>query len=117
MSLETDLIAALLTQCPRVFPDVAPYGTPTPYVTWQQIGGKPARFLDNTAADRRNAYIQINVWADTRLQASTLARQIEDALCASNALQATPQGEPVGAIDDGDQLRGTVQSFSIWGSR
>lgn len=117
MSLETDLIAALLAKCPRVFPSTAPYGTPLPYITWQHIGGKSLRFLDNSASDKRNVYMQINVWADTSAQAIGLARQVEDALCASTALQASPQGEPVAGYDDGDELRGTVQSFSIWGAR
>lgn len=118
MSLETDLVAILQAQCPRTFLVAAPFGTTTPYVTWQHIGGQSLRFLDNTAGDKRNAYIQINVWATSSMQAMTLARAIEDALCAATAaLLATPQGEPVDAFDDGDELRGTVQSFSIWGAR
>ena len=118
MTLEADLIAILQAQCPHTFPIVAPFDTPTPYVIWQQVGGQSLRFLDNTAGDKRNAYIQISVWAATKMQATTLARAIEDALCAATAvLQATPQGEPVDAFDDGDELRGTVQSFSIWGAR
>lgn len=118
MTLEADFITVLLAQCPRTFPGVAPFGTSTPYVTWQHIGGQSLRFLDGTAGDKRNAYIQITVWAATSLQAITLARAIEDALCAATAvLLAEPQGEPVDAFDDGDELRGTVQSFSIWGAR
>lgn len=118
MSLETDLVAILQAQCPRTFPGVAKFGTPMPYVIWQHIGGQSLRFLDNTTGDKRNAFIQITVWAATSLQATTLARAIEDALCAATAvLLATPQGEPVDAFDDGDELRGTVQSFSIWGDR
>lgn len=117
MNLEIELIAVLQAQCPRVYPSTAEYGTPLPYLTWQHIGGESLRFLDNSASDKRNVYVQVNVWADSSLQAMQLARQIEDALCASRALQASPQGEPQAGFDDGDELRGTVQSFSIWGDR
>lgn len=118
MSIQTDLISILSAQCPRVFPTVAPHGTPTPYVIWQQIGGQSLRFLDNTPGDKRNVLMQINVWATTDKQALDLANAIEDALCAAmDKFQAEPQGEPVAAFDESDELRGTVQSFSIWGKR
>ena len=117
MSLETDLITILQAQCPRVYPSSAPYGTPVPYVTWTHIGGQSMRYMDNSPSSKRNVYLQINVWAATSAQAVHLARQVEDALCASTVLQVTPQGEPVAGFDDDDELRGTVQSFSIWGDR
>lgn len=117
MSLETDLQALLLTKCPRTFPLTAPYGTQVPYVTWQHVGGDPIRFLDKTAPSTRNAFIQINTWAATPAQAFALAREIEDALIASTVLQCESQGEPLDAHDDGDALKGAVQSFSIWGNR
>lgn len=81
MNLEAELVGILQAQCPRTFPVAAPFGTTTPYVTWQHVGGRSLRFLDNTAGDKRNAYIQINVWDTTSMQAMTLARAIEDALC------------------------------------
>ena len=117
MTIETELIAVLQAQCPRTFPSTAPYGTKLPYLTWTHIGGQTVRYMDNSPASRRNVYLQINVWAATSAQAVHLARQVEDALCASTVLQVTPQGEPVAGYDDGDELRGTVQSFSIWGNR
>ena len=117
MTLETALIGLLEGKCPRVFPVVAPFSTPTPYITWQHIGGQSLRYADNTAGDRRNAEIQLNVWADTSYEAFALIRAVEDALCASAALQATPQGEPMDSFDEGDTRRGALQSFSIWGDR
>jgi len=117
MSLETDLIAVLKVRCPRVFLGTAPHDTATPYITWQHIGGESMRFLDKTAPSTRNAYVQINAWAATPKAAIDLLRQIEDDLCAATALTASPQGEPVGAYDDGDVLKGALQSYSIWGAR
>ena len=117
MTLEASLTATLTPLCPRTFPVVAPFGTALPYVTWQHIGGRPTRYVDNTAADNRNATIQINTWAATPAQAMALIRSIENALCARPDLQVEVQGEPVVAYDDGDELSGYLQSFSIWGAR
>lgn len=117
MSLEDDFIAVAKTLCPRFFPDTAPFETQAPYGIWQHVGGESLRYMDNTAADKRNAFVQITIWAQSRLQASTLLRGIEDALCSAPTLQASPQGEQVAAYDDANALRGAVQTFSIWGSR
>ncbi len=118
MALEADLIAVLLSCCPRVSVGTAAFGTPTPYVTWQHIGGSPIDFLDNTVADRRNAQIQVNSWADTPMQAFALMQQIEVAMRSRvDLFIARPLSEPVGAYDDGDLVSGYLQSFSVTGER
>ena len=115
--MESDLSTLLKTICPRVYPDLAPVGTVTPYVTWQAIGGESIRFGDGSAPDKRNTLMQINVWSKTRLEALTLIRQIEDALCASAAFVATPQGEPLSTYEPDTLLYGSIQRFGIWASR
>lgn len=113
MSPEGLLTEVLQTQCPRVYPDTAPVTTTRPYVTYSFIGGTALRYLDNTAADKREAFVQINVWDSSRLSASTLARSIEDALCAHPVLTARPQGELTHTSDDDLGLRGTLQTFTV----
>ena len=117
MTVETELSAALAVLCPRVFPVSADFGTQAPYVVWQHVGGQSLRFLDNTAGDKRNSFIQITAWAATSKAAFGLARAIEEALCESAVMQVAPQGEPVDAYDDGNHLRGALQTFSIWATR
>jgi hypothetical protein len=117
MSMEADLFNLLTAICPRVYPDVAPSGTVAPYATWQGIGGVSLRYTDGTAADKRNTFMQINVWSKTRLEANTLIRQIEDALCASSALTVEPQGEPLASHEPDGDLYGSIQRFSIYSSR
>lgn len=117
MSFESQLFGVLQAACPRVFPDVAPLGTLTPYVTWQQLGGESLRFLDNTAADRRNVLLQINSWSKTRAEATALIRQIEDALCASALFIAKPEGEALSTYEADTALYGCIQRFSIYASR
>lgn len=117
MSLETDLVAVLQTQCPRVFPDVAPVSTLRPYVIYQQVGGERAHYVEGQQITKVNALVQISVWHATRLEANALSRQIEAALLAATTLQATPEGALISAYDDTTELRGAQQDFSIWGAR
>lgn len=117
MSLETDLNTVLRTLCPRVFPDVAPYGTPQPYVTWQQIGGLALTYVEGALPDKRGALIQINVWDDRRLDANALALQIEAALVASPLFQAQARGAFSASFDDDSDARGTLQDFEFWAPR
>lgn len=115
--MEVALVAILKTLCSRVYPDVAPLDTGKPYITWQAIGGEVARYLDNSAADKRNTLLQINTWALTRQDATTLIRQAEDALCGSSAFVARPQGEALSMYEPDTKLYGSVQRFSVWASR
>ena len=118
MSLETELISAVMGVCPRVYVGTAPMGTPTPYVTWQHIGGDPIEYLDNTAADKRNAQIQLNTWANTPMAAFMLIQEVELALRAAvSQFIARPLSEPIGAYDDADIASGYLQSYSITGIR
>ena len=117
MAVEQELFDAIKAICPRTFPDFAPVSTQRPYCTYQQIGGKSLRYLNNSAADKRNSVVQINCWADTRQSATMLARQIEDALCAYSLFTATPNGEPVGDFDADVPVYGTRQDFSIYSTR
>ena len=117
MSVEQQLFDVIKAICPRAFTDFAPLTTQRPYVTWQAIGGRSLRFLENTPVDARNSIFQVNVWADTRQSATTLALQIEDALCAYSLFTATPNGEAVGDFDADVPVYGTRQDFSIYSTR
>lgn len=117
MSMEQHLDAHLRALCPNVHPDIAPPGTPRPYITWQALGGEVARFLDNTAADKRNTLLQIDAWAHTRIQATTLIRSIEDTLAASPHFVARPQGEAMSTFEPVTGLYGSIQRYSIWATR
>lgn len=116
MSIETSLVALLSAIAPRTYPDVAPSGAQVPYVTWQQIGGATVRYADNTS-DSRYPLMQISVWARTRLEATTIIRQIEDAMCAAAAFQAQPQGEPMSVHEPDTGLYGSIQRFDVFGPR
>lgn len=117
MSFETDLDALLKTICPRTYPDVAPFGATTPYITWNTIGGEALRFGDNTAPDKRNAVVQVDVWSKSRLEAINTIRQVEDAICNSSLWQAKPEGEAVSRYEPDDDLRGSLQRFNVWFAR
>lgn len=117
LTLEETLTAALQALCPRVFPDVAPDGTAVPYVVWHMYGGRPAIYTEGVQADRRNAYVQINVWHPSRATCNTLSLQIADALIAHPVLQADPLNELQAAFDEDTERRGAMQDFSLWAPR
>lgn len=115
MSIETVLFASLQALVAgRCHPDVAPELAPRPYITYQQVGGAALNFIDPAVPSKKNGRFQINVWADTRAQASVLAGQVEDTLRAVAALQTTVLSAPVATYEPDTKLRGTRQDFSFW---
>ena len=117
MSIETALLAAVQPLCARVYPDVAPINTARPYIVWQQVGGPALMYLEGALPNKASADIQITVWANTRLEANSLIRQIEAVLVASATMQARPLGALIAAYDDTNELRGALQDFEIWATR
>lgn len=115
MALESTLAALLGTLCAHVYPDEPPEPLPSrPYIVYQQVGGSAVNFLERAVVGKRNARMQVKVWADTRQGASALAGLVEDAtkLCAD--FQGEPLGAWVAVHDRSLQLYGTVQDFTIW---
>jgi hypothetical protein len=98
----------------RVYPDVARGVVARPYITYQQIGGEGINFVDPTIPSKKHGRFQINVWADTRPAAAALARQIEDTLRVTTALQTTVLGAPIAVYEPDTDLYGTIQDFSFW---
>jgi hypothetical protein len=117
MSLETQLHTALAALCARTFPVVAPFSTARPYITWQQIGGEAVEYQEGTVPDLRNGLVQVNVWADTLISATTLALQIEAALAANTDFQCSAEGAHIADHDEDTGRYGTRQDFSIWATR
>lgn len=119
MSLETNFVALLQVWCPRVHPGSAPLNTPRPFVTWEHIGGDPLRYIDGTAADKRHALLQVNVWAATKAEAWDLALNIETALTSTIGFSARPISAARGRTEQDVEpwLYGAEQEFEILGTR
>lgn len=101
----------------RVYPDVAPEGTALPRIVYQQVGGKPVQYTEGPLAGQENARMQIACWADTRDAATTLAKQVEDALIAAPGCTVEPIGQRVSVYEEDTGLRGARQDFSVWSPR
>ena len=101
----------------RVFPDTAPFTTPKPYITYQQVGGDLIKPLGKSVPDKQNALVQINVWEDTRVKAKELALDIEDAIRTSELFNGQPDSGIIATNEPDLKLYGTRQDFSIWYSR
>lgn len=96
----------------RVFPSVAPPGTPTPYIAYQRVGGEGSATLDGLSTTR-NARMQIAVWSDTRELSTALMDQAMAALCESD-IKGTPIGEPVDVYEETTKRHGSRLDISIW---
>lgn len=115
MSIEQSIYDALRTLVAnRVYPDVAPDNAARPYITYQQVGGQPVNFVDATVPSKKNGRFRVTVWAATRIEASTLMRQIEDALRVDAALQTTVLTSALAMTDTDTRLKGAQQDFSFW---
>lgn len=114
MTVDDSIFAALtVLVSARVYPDIAPVGTVTPYITYQQVGGEAVNFLDPTVPSKKRGLFQVNVWGSTRRSVAALAIQVEDALRVVTALQTTVEGAPQATYEPETGLRGSTQDFSF----
>lgn len=118
MTLEAHLFSALAPLVnSRIFPDVADFDTPRPYIVWQQIGGAVVNFVEGAVPSCENAVIQITCWAETRAQAKELIKTIESTLITHTVLQARPQAASI-SVHEPELFRyGSLQDFSVWATR
>lgn len=115
MSIESDLFDTLKGLVSnRVFPDFAPFSTARPFITYQQIGGSVIQPLSGGIPHKKNARMQINIWADTRLSASTISAQVEDALRSASVFIAKPESALNSTYEEDLRIYGAAQDFSIW---
>lgn len=117
MTIEASLYNALKVICPRTFPDIAPTDTLRPYVTYTQFGGQVINPLANDVPNKQNGYFQINVWSNTRSEASSMMLQIETALRGAAAFVARPMSAPASDYDHDMLVYGSRQDWSIWSDR
>lgn len=97
----------------RVYPDVPPDKATFPLVTYQQVGGVSLWFSERAMPDHKNARVQINVWADTRVQANQIARAIEGRICVG-MLSSVPFSGIFPLYVNGIKKYGTRQDFGFW---
>lgn len=100
----------------RVYPDEAPEGTPRPFITFQGASGRANVVMAGPAA-QRNARVQFNVWADTRLGAAALMEQVREVVCDRSSpasLCGTPAGEPESIHEEDTNWYGSRMDVSLW---
>jgi len=98
----------------RVFPGIADAGTPTPYITFQVIGGPPINFITGEAPAKRFVRVQINVWSTISIEAFEVAEQVEIALRAETALQTEALTGAGDTYDELTEYRGAMQEFQLF---
>lgn len=98
----------------RVYPDVAPLDTDTPYITYQVVGGEPINFLSGDRPDKQLVRMQVNVWSERRAEASEVGMLVEDALRSATALQVEVVSGRMSTYDEETDTRGTLQDFMLF---
>ncbi|KUO98755.1 hypothetical protein AR276_19860, partial [Stenotrophomonas maltophilia] len=79
MSYEAQLHALLAPLLQgRLYPDLPPEPVIYPCAVYQQMGGQSVWFNEGSIPEQKHARVQLTVWADSRAQANTLIRNIED---------------------------------------
>ena len=117
MSLETDVVARLQTQCPRVYPSQAPLNTQRPFLTYDHLGGDALRYMDGTAADKRMAQLQITVWAADKPGSVALMLAVEEAMCTAPAFSCSPVGALQSGYEHDGEIYRSFQEFTVLGVR
>lgn len=118
MTVEADLVALLgPLVAGRIYPDVAPNGAGMPYLVYQQIGGRPVAYTDNSVPDLKNGVFQLAAWGSTRTAVAALLLAVEAALIGATAFQARPQTAPRSLYEDDTGRYGALQDFDVWSAR
>lgn len=97
----------------RCSSDTIPDNPTFPLIVYQQVGGVAVEYVEQAIADMDNARVQVWVWSRSRPEASTIARQVREAIIGS-ALQANTLAAPVSTYDEAMKLYGARTDFSIW---
>lgn len=113
MSFEAAMRNVLEAVVPAAFPDEAPPRQPLPYAVWQQIGGRAIAYVDDSVADAENPFVQVTVWASTRIEANALMRRIEAAMIVATPFTARPMSAMSRAPSDDENVRGAMQDFDV----
>lgn len=113
MGIEAQIKTALASVAGgRTYPDVAPDAATFPLNVYQQVGGAVINPLESSDPSLDNARVQVVTWAKTRLEASTVARQVRVAL--TSTLNATMLAAPVSLYDETLKLYGARADYSVW---
>lgn len=113
MSVEASIKTALASVAGgRTYPDTTPDAPTFPLNIYQQVGGAVINPIEGSDPNLDNARVQVVTWAKTRLEASTVARQVRVALASS--LDAILLGAPVSLYDEKLKLYGSRADYSVW---
>ena len=116
--VETDIFSTLKGLVGnRCYPDFAPLGTVRPFITFEQTGGEAISFLEGALPEKKNGRFEIGVYADTRMACAALAVQVETAMAAATAFQATAIHAPISDYADEVKIYSSTQNFSVWSQR
>jgi len=93
----------------RIYPDIADENANTPYVEFERAAAEPVIYLDLSRAPI-NVTIVVTTWADSRVEAGTIAALIEDAMSfAGHTLRECP-ADYIPALHE----YAAARAFDVW---
>jgi hypothetical protein len=111
--LETEIISALgPLVAGRVWPTIAPLGSATPFIVFQQVGGQSVTTLCGNATPL-NARIQFNIWSNDPEITTTIMLSVE-AILTEPPFRGVSQGAFVADYSEVATMYGARQDFSFW---
>lgn len=114
MTIETDIDALLGPLVNgQISPDIVPDNRAFPLIVYQFISGNALWFLGRKMPSHRHVRLQVTVWSSRRLEANTIAREVETKICESNLI-AQPYGSFTALFEEAIKKYGTRQDFGIW---
>lgn len=118
MTVEADIFDTLKGLVSnRCYPDFAPLGTVRPFITYEQAGGEAMHYIDGALPDKKHGRFEVGVYADSRTACAALALQVEAAMAAASAFQATAIHAPISDYASEVKIYSSTQNFSVFSTR
>lgn len=111
-------LAALVAA--RIYPDVAPQGTVTPYAVWQEISVVPMNDMAGSVetGGLMNYRIQVTSWAKGSDRGATKAREVDGqvklAMIAATGFKSLLIDSRALPFEADTKLHGFQSDFSVW---
>lgn len=108
-SITFNALSASANLPPRIFADLAPIDTPTPYITFGRVGSEPTYTIHSSLAATR-VTITVSSWSKHRIE----AEQVGDAVVAAMLLAGCLSTERRASYDtETDEFASSID-FDVW---
>lgn len=99
----------------RITPQPVPEGSPRPCITYRRIADHPLTDLDGGDGQMQNIRVQIDCWAEKRIQAMALIEAVRVRMqTAHSKFTSVPTGTFIDDYEPQTKLFRASRDFSCW---